>query len=32
MIENAIDNAFLAGIDTDEHGFGIHTTKDIFAW
>ena len=32
MIENAIDNEFLAGIHTDEHGFGIRTTKDIFAW
>ena len=32
MIENAIDNEFLAGIHTDGHGFGIRTTKDVFAW
>ena len=32
MIENAIDNEFLAGIHTDEHGFGIRTTKDVFDW
>ena len=32
MIENAIDNEFLAGIHTNEHGFDIRTTKDIFAW
>ena len=29
MIGNAIDNEFLAGIHTDEHGFGICTTKDV---
>lgn len=27
MIENAIDNEFLAGIHTNKHGFGIRTTK-----
>ena len=30
MIENAIDNEFLASIHTNEHGFGISTTKDVF--
>ena len=29
MIENAVDNKFLAGIHTNKHGFGIRTTKDI---
>ena len=32
MIENAVDNEFLAGIHTDEHGFSICTTKNVFAW
>ena len=31
MIENTIDNEFLARIHTAKHGFGIHTTKDVFA-
>ena len=32
IIENAVDNEFLAGIHMDKHGFGIRTTKDVFAW
>ena len=32
MIENSIDNEFLAGIHTDKHGFGIRTTKGISDW
>ena len=32
MIENAIDNKFLAGIHTEEHGFGARSTRDVLDW
>lgn len=32
MIENTIDNKFLARIHTEEHGFGAHNTQDVIAW
>ena len=32
MIENTIDNEFLAGIHSNEHSFGAQTTKDVIEW
>ena len=31
VIDNMVDNELLAGIHIDKHGFGTHTTKDVFA-
>ena len=32
MIENAIDNIYLAGIHSETHGFGARRCGDIIAW